>query len=49
MVGFPGSDRRDDVVFADRQREAILLSLIGGIVGIAAGAIAKAVYAHAKG
>jgi putative ABC transport system permease protein len=29
--------------------EAILLSLIGGIVGIAAGAIATAIYAHAKG
>ena len=29
--------------------EAILLSLIGGIVGIVAGAIATAIYAHAKG
>ena len=29
--------------------EAILLSLIGGIAGIAAGAIATAIYAHAKG
>jgi len=29
--------------------EAILLSLIGGIGGIAAGAIATAIYAHAKG
>ena len=29
--------------------EAILLSLIGGIVGIAAGAVATAIYAHAKG
>ena len=29
--------------------EAILLSLIGGIVGIVAGASATAIYAHAKG
>ena len=29
--------------------EAILLSVIGGIAGIAAGAIATAIYAHAKG